>query len=88
MSRRVMVVSLLLAALAAVVVLGVTEVLGENNVARLALGIMGLIAWEIRRPPPPPSAGSGSKSAAASAAVALLTGELGASLVGAEPAGF
>jgi len=57
-------------ALAAAVALGIAGALGEENTARLALGVLALMAVELRRPPP----------SAAAIVGALLAGELGGML--------
>lgn len=96
LSRRWMVVALLVACLATAIALGVLKVLGEENVARVVLGVLGLIAWELRRPPPAerddddddqqqPRGGGSAASIAAGSLVALALGELGAALASASP---
>lgn len=64
------VVVMLALALAASVALGALGVVGEENTARLVLGVLALIAAETRRGPPPPAVAVGS---------ALVAGEIGAS---------
>lgn len=66
------VVAMLALALAASVVLGALGVLGEENTARLCLGVLALIASEVRRGPPPPAVAVGT---------ALVAGEIGAGVL-------